>query len=234
MLLPTKISPCPIIDAIFEIRFSSSTHPNAVFGLVYSALEKDFPNVETLPILEFPEVVRVNDPALYYKPHYKLPAQGFVLQVGPNVLSISSFPVYLGWKCFFEKILDILNKIEKIGFINNIKRMGIRYINFFDDNIYNQINLKININDSPISYNNTVVRTEILQADFFSTLQVANNVKNNGKIGSIIDIDAYNEKALDDFFTRKEVLISDGHQKEKELFFSLLDPDFLQTLNPEY
>jgi uncharacterized protein (TIGR04255 family) len=234
MTLPSKISPCPIIDAIFEIRFTANTHPNAVFGLIYKVLEKDFPRAETLPILELPEVVRANDPALHYKPHYKLPARGFVLQLGPNVLSISSFPEYSGWNDLFNKITDVLDKIENIGFVNEISRMGIRYINFFEDNIFKHINLRININDSPISYTNTVVRTEISQADFLSTLQIANNVKNNGKIGSIIDIDTYKETALDDFFSRKEALINDGHLKEKELFFSLLNADFLQTLKPEY
>ena len=51
MRLSKEISPCPIIDAILEIRFIPNIHPNAVFGLIYNTLRNDFPNVENLPII---------------------------------------------------------------------------------------------------------------------------------------------------------------------------------------
>lgn len=79
MRLPLKIDPCPIIDALVEIRFSTTIHPNAVFGLLYNALQTDFSKVENLPILQWPEAVRSSDPSLQFKPHYKISSKEFVV-----------------------------------------------------------------------------------------------------------------------------------------------------------
>ena len=236
MKLPTKIEPCPIIDALVEIRFSTKTHPNAVFGLLYNTLQEYFENekVENLPILQLPDSVRSTDPQLKFKPHYKIATNNFVVQIGPEVISISSFPKYIGWNLFSNKIFDILSKVESVSIINDIKRIGIRYINFFDVDIFKHINLNVNLGDQQITYKNTVIRTEFEQDEYKSTLQIANNANNNGRVGSIIDIDTYVLSNLKSFFKNKEELINVGHTKEKELFFSLLKKDFLNNLNPKF
>jgi|SRR5690606_23903151 len=234
MALPQSINPCPILDALFEIRFTTNIYPSAVFGMIYNALKDDFPKVEDLPILQLPEAIRANDPNLKFKPHYRISNDGFVTQIGPDVVSISSFPKYSGWSEFSSQIFSILNKIENIGIVNSVTRIGIRYINFFENDIFKDIDLKICIGDDHIAYQNTVVRTEIEQGSFKSSLQVANNAKHNNKLGSIIDIDTFTDLNLNDFFAHKESLISDGHNKEKELFYSLLTENFLKTLNPIY
>ncbi len=234
MTLPKVINPCPIVEALVEIRFTTRIHPSAVFGIIYNALQNDFPKVNNLPILELPEVVRVNDPNFRYKPHYRISNDNYLVQIGPDVLTISSFPKYTGWDEFSKQIFNILDRIKEIDIIGSIIRIGIRYINFFDNDIFKNIDLKICIGEADIAYKNTIVRTEIDHGLFKSSLQVANNANYNNKLGSIIDIDTFTDYNLDDFFAHKEDFISDGHAKEKELFFSLLKDDFLKTLNPRY
>ncbi|SFD87158.1 TIGR04255 family protein [Thermophagus xiamenensis] len=234
MKLPKAIYPCPILDALVEIRFSTKIHPSAVFGMIFNVLKGDFPNVENLPILQLPEAVRATDPNFKFKPHYRISNEKFVIQIGPNVLTISSFPKYTGWKEFSEQIFRVLNNVEKVGIIDSVIRIGIRYINFFDNNIFKDIELKICIRNKDIEYKNTIVRTEIEQGDYKSSLQVANNANYKNKLGSIIDIDTFTESNLKDFFANKEEVISRGHAKEKELFYSLLNENFLKTLNPTY
>lgn len=234
MILPKNINPCPIVDALLEVRFTSRINENAVFGLIYSVLQNDFPQVETMPILQLPGFVRASDPNMRYKPYYKISNDNFVIQIGPEVISISSFPKYLGWDKFSEIIFDVLNKVERIGIIDIIERFGIRYINFFDNNIFDKINLNVEICTNDIPLKNTIIRTEIEQDEFSSTLQIANNAIINEKLGSIIDIDTFLTNNLDTFFSRKSDLINSGHIKEKELFYSLLKPEFLNTLKPTY
>lgn len=234
MNLPKNINPCPIVDALIEVRFDTRINANAVFGMIYSVLQKDFPRVETLPILQLPEIVRTSDPNLKYKPYYKISDERFVIQIGPDVISISSFPEYLGWNCFSKTIFNVLSKIEGIGIIDIVERIGIRYINFFEHNIFEKINLKVSIGSEDILYKNTIIRTEIEQGEYSSYLQIANNANINGKHGSIIDIDTFLTKNLKSFSSRNVDIINIGHLKEKELFFSLLKPEFLNELNPIY
>jgi len=234
MRLPKKINPCPILDALIEIRFSTNIERDAVFGLIYNALHFDFEKVEKLPIMQLPDQVRASDPSLKFKPHYRLSNENIVVQVGPEVMSISSFPKYTGWSSFSSKIYDILEKVQEIGIIDSIVRIGIRYINFFEQNIFDNINLKVTLSENAIDYKNTVIRTEISQDNYKSTLQIANNANHNNKSGSVIDIDTFMDDNIDDFFQRKKKIIDNGHEKEKELFFSLLKKEFLNALNPEY
>lgn len=233
-MLPKVISPCPILDALFEIRFTTQIHPSAVFGMIYNVLQVDFPKVETLPILQLPEAVRLADPSFKFKPHYRILNSNFVAQIGPEVLTISSFPNYAGWANFSAQIFSILDKIENIGIIDSVVRISVRYINFFNDNIFNNIDLSICIGENDIAYKNTIIRTEIDHEVYRSSLQIANNANYNNKLGSIIDIDTYTESNLNLFFKNKKDLINGAHTKEKELFYSLLKDDFLKTLNPTY
>jgi uncharacterized protein (TIGR04255 family) len=50
--------------------------------------------------------------------------------------------------------------------------------------------------------------------------------------GSLIDIDV----AFENTINTKEVteIVEQAHNEEKKLFFSLLNPSFLKSLNPEY
>jgi uncharacterized protein (TIGR04255 family) len=235
MALPRTISPCPILEALFEIRFTSKVHPSAVFGMVYNVLQKEFPKVDVLPILQLAEVLKSKDPRLKFKPHYRISNQNFVIQIGPDVLTISSLPKkYMGWEPFSNQIFDTLKNVDRIGVIGEVSRIGIRYINFFENDIFKNINLKVSIGNDDIECRNTIIRTEIEHETFKSSLQVANNANQKGKLGSIIDIDTFTDAGLNDFFVKKEELIKLGHSKEKELFFSLLKEDFLKTLNPTY
>lgn len=234
MTLPMKIHPNPIIDALIEIRFTTNIHPNAVFGLLYQALKNEYPNVENLPILQIPEQIRNMDSNFKFKPHYKIFDENFAVQIGQDVISIASYPKYMGWEKFSEAIFAILNKIEKTGIIKDILRLGIRYINFFETDIYKNINISVAINDKIIDYQSTVLRTEFTKERFSATLQVANNVNHGEKHGSVLDIDTVFVLNLANFFSEKESLINEGHQIEKELFFSLLKNSFLKDLNPEY
>ena len=70
MAAPKKITPCPIIESVVEIRFDSAIPAEAIFGVVYNAFNDIFPNKPiNLPILQIPEQIRNSDPNLQYKPH---------------------------------------------------------------------------------------------------------------------------------------------------------------------
>lgn len=234
MNLPKSITPCPIIDALVEIRFEAGINSNAVFGVVYNELKEKFEKVETLPILQLPEAVRTEDPKLKYKAYYKISNPEFVVQIGPDVMSISSFPKYVGWERFALTITEILNKVERTPAIKTVRRVGMRYINFFPIDIYPSINLIITKKGADIPLEKAVFKTEIKDGDFSSTLQIANQVSLNKNMGSIIDIDTSTSQNLELSLKNKEKIINQAHTIEKKLFFELLKDEFLQTLQPKY
>ncbi len=240
MRIPKKIHNCPIADSVVELRFNSSIFPNAVFGLIFNVLQNEFPKVEKLPILQLSEQLIDSDPNFKFKAQYRLISdEGFSVQIGPDVLVIGSPIPYPGWDWYFDKIKLVIEKVYQAGVIKEVIRLGVRFINFFDVDIFEKINLNIAINNVSHESLNTQLRTEIKKNGFLNTLSIANNAKqilknNKERIGSIIDIDTFKEYKQDDFKGIYETEIENAHNSEKEIFFSLLKTEYLNSFNPEY
>jgi uncharacterized protein (TIGR04255 family) len=128
--LPKKVDPCPILQAIVELRFDSTLPNDAIFGIIYKEFQDDYPNVEELPILQLPEIVRKQDPNLLYKPNYRLSKnEEFVFQVGAKMVSLAINKPYTGWQLFSEKLHNHIERVDSLNLSNSYSRIGIRYIN---------------------------------------------------------------------------------------------------------
>jgi uncharacterized protein (TIGR04255 family) len=239
MSLPKRISPCPLIDSVVELRFQPNVHPDATFGLIYSALNKDFGEVKKLPILEIPTPIRDSDPNLKHSPHYQLrgSSHSFIVQSGPRVISISKLGEYPGWSDFSLKIKMVLEKFQETGICKTFTRVGIRSIDFFEDNIYQHINLTIKIDNTELQSKQSTIVAQLIDEGIETRMQVSNgarvvDVNKKQRIGSIIDLDTFMENPVD--FDSVYQIIDKCHLVQKGRFFGLLKPEFLLTLHPEY
>lgn len=239
MKIPKKITPCPIAEAIFEIRFDSSMPGDAIFGTLYKEFKDEFTKFIKLPILQLPEAVRSRDQNLIYSPHYQLKRDNFLLQIGPKAFSLVNLKEYGGWNTFSQKIIDTVEKIDKTGAINKLSRVALRYVNIFEDlDIYDKSNLKLMLNDGPFPASNFDLTAEVQTEQCVSRVKIANNatIGIEGKVtkGSVIDIDVVYKKHKNNIFENLRDVIEISHTDEKNLFFSLLRSEYIRTLNPEY
>ena len=237
--LPSSIHPCPIIDALVEMRFVAKVNPNAVFGLMYGALMHDYPGkISNLPIMQLPEAVRISDPSFKYKPQYRLLSKDVVIQIGPEVLSISSALPYIGWEKFKSHVIRILDLINENIIIDHVIRLGHRYINFFDTDMLPNITMAFKMTEG-YNIQNLQITTSVKDFSFENTIQFSNSSVMNfnlpgEKKGSIIDIDTYKNYSDDSFLNNAANEIEEAHKCEKTLFFSLLTDSFIKNLNPQY
>ncbi len=234
--LPVSINPCPIIEAIFEVRFESSFPRDAIFGIAFNKFKDEFRNIEQLPILQLPAAIRDQDPNLKFSPHYKMRKDNFIIQIGPNVFSLANVKEYCGWKLFSKKIYDTFAKINELDLIKSLHRMALRYINIFPDvNIFEKSNLVVSLNNSNLGKDKINLIAEIPYKHGASNLKLINYaeamLENQVIKGSIVDIDT--NVQYDDFENIQDAIES-AHTEEKTLFFNLLDNEFLKTLNPVY
>lgn len=237
MRIPKRITPDPIIEAVVEIKFEPKVPPDAILGLVYRKIEDKYKNIQKLPILQLPDEIRTRDSNLRYQPYYKMTHGNFVFQIGPRVLSLS-VAKYPGWDSFAQEINYIYNQCNDSRILDKIVRLGMRYIDFFDSNMFKHCLLSLYLQGRDFSEQATALHTQVAHDKYVSDLRISNmaTVTKEGKNreGSIIDIDTY----VDDpkFIVNNPLpeLLDSQHKIAKELFFSLLKPDFLETLNPEY
>ena len=126
-----------------------------------------------------------------------------------------------------------------MSIITQISFLSLKYLDFFPEaNIFKNINLKIFLNNNTVGDEFTVFNTEIKDGEFVKVLQIANNdhVKNSvfDKDGSILDLTIVKNgliKVNNEYILQ---LINSLHFKQKTTFFSLLKPEFLDSLNPKY
>lgn len=239
MSRPTKITPDPIIDAIVEFRFESDIPPDAILGMLFNVVRNDFPNFTKLPIADIPEEMRLKDPQLRFAPCYQSIANGYRLNVGPNVISLGNQGDYVGWKGNFYPFLQkIIKQLEKSGIVKNFIRVGIRYIDFFETDIFEKITLSIKLNEAPLAAKQTTISTIFEHEKFTTRVKIQNNSiviqDGNKRLGSIIDTDTFVDLKQPISFEALIALVNEQHDVSLSVFFDLLRPDFLETLNPEY
>ncbi len=174
-----------------------------------------------------------------FMPHFRMKNDPYILSIGPQNFSLAT-QFYPGWSSFSEELFSLLFPFFSMPFFRQILRIGIRYINLFDANVFTLARLSLKLMGKAIVDDNLLVRVELKDDPFVTTLNVANQaamvVNNEKRHGSVVDLDTYimnpsvNLGSVDDV---REIIMS-SHDIAKNYFFSLLEDEFLVNLNPEY
>lgn len=232
---PVLIEPCPIVEAVCEIRFEPIVPEETVFGRAYSRIHTHVGNPVPTPLAGLTGQLP-KDPALTFQPHYRFESSDYLIQLGPRVFSVVTKGAYPGWEKFSAKVKDTMHAFFSAGVLNEISRFGLRYINFFDGHdIYKNIDLEIKFEGVAIDGRETALST-ILSEGLNHHIQIRKDnfmVARPDVKGSIVDIDSFAippKATLADF----DELLELAHLEEKQIFFGLLKPEFLAQFKPQF
>lgn len=246
MNIPKKVND-NIIDSIIEIKFTSKVPFEISLGMIYEALDDSY-TYTNRPLVgdgAFPLPKDENGNLLFSlgSSNYLFYNDSIKLYINKNALVFNCLKEYIGWEKYYLEIEKVLQQIAKTKVITNYTRVGVRYVNE-----YKNINLT-GISKLEFTFGLPEVKSEayVLQTEFYFNecrviLNLANQVikmpvinpKDSDKRVSSVDIDVIQDNLL--LETEEEILsiIAKGHQYEKEIFFSILNENFLQSLNPQY
>ncbi len=235
--LPTRLGKPTIVESIFEIRFESNQQPEFIPGIIANCLGEGLKILEKLPVLQIPEAIRNADENLRFSPHYKASLNSILIQFGPKVITMSSPYPYIGWNEFFPNIKTVISNFIASEVCQRITRLGQRSIDIFENDISNHIKYEIS---DPLTYERTNYQFSNLYKDgyFVVKIDIASEATfRNGKdtkTGPMIGIDSSTEVNIE--INKKSIIskASDLHDLNKSVFFKLLKPEFIETLEPEY
>jgi len=234
--LPSAIAPCPIQEAVIELRFErlKTLIWDAVPGLVLAHLQgQGWETLERLPIAEVPQELLEMETNLQHAPHYSLSKGPCLLLLGPKMLGLANRVTYLGWHDLFAEFRTIFETLRPV-LIRQLNRIGIRYIDTFKGNILPNTKLDFRVAGCSPALSTISFHLPLEGRDGFTlNLRVANGLftQEEAEIRSIIDLDASVYPRSGDEVLE---LIESGHLQQKQLFFSLLKDEFLESLNPTY
>jgi len=152
---------------------------------------------------------------------------------------------YIGWKDYKPEIKKALSQLMETNHIKKCTRVGLRYISEYPDkDLKDCIKFKFSFGLPQFESETTAFRSEFMYNDTKVILNLNNkvpfikqeiNTKQTVIIRtSIIDIDVISENLEIDNLNDLLNTIEMNHTKEKEVYFSMLKDEFLQSLNPEY
>jgi uncharacterized protein (TIGR04255 family) len=245
MSLPLRLGRQPLLESLFEVRFKSSGSPvtDLLPGIIFSKLGHEYRSSEVLPLATLPKEIRSRDPNLQFAATQRLSGPEAVIFFGDNVVGVSKTMPYRGWPDFRQRIHAFVEVIRQSGLINEIDRYALKAVNVIPSARPRQLDhLAINVAlaGRPAQDSGFHLRTEVNDADFLRIVEVTPNITAKTADGTMhsglrVAIDCIrpcpsSHHGWSDLVDGLDAL----HNEQKRLFFELLTPDTLKSLEPEY
>lgn len=249
MKLPKKIEPDRIKDSIVEVRYTSKIPHEVALGFIYKSLDDTYKYTNrplgkqelSLPInLGVPKEFKlsIGGTSIFYNDYIKF-------EIQPGSIIFNCLDKYIKWENFEPEIEKVLLQLSSSEVIDSYSRIGLRYICE-----YPEMELA-DISKFSFSFGLPLIKSDIysFRSEFFIDEYrvilnlnnrlphvnplLTNNQRTSPKI-SIIDIDVIKDNLSISNLNELLEIINSVHLKEKEVFFNVLDENFLLSLNPEY
>ncbi len=239
--LPSRLDPCPIVEAAFEIRFTTSTPWIELPGLVSNLLDKKkYKGRKELALYGMPDEWKQRIPGAVHIPHYQFTSDQFIVNLAPQMIGLCAQTMrYPGWNDVEKELRTFLESITSAGFMEEGARLGVRYTDFFDRDIFDNVDLDVSIQGKPITDKERQFTTVFQEGRMTVRLVLANAAvmanAHGPRRGSVLDVDVAFD-AMDFDLNPKNVLerFTEAHALIKTLFFGLIDDELLASLKPEY
>jgi len=243
--IPVRLKKEPLIEAVWEIRFTSPKPPVADLlpGLVFKALPDQYPNVVRLPAANIPAPIAEHDPKLRYVPKVRLEGENQAVQIGEHVVSLSCRRPYSGWKRFSADIRALMQIVQDTRLINQLERFSLKYIDLIELNqppSLDCLNVELKVGEYKINTRPVQLRTEIREEDLLHIIQIVSpaEVSIPGEServrGVLLDIDSIRPMKQNESWSDVNDRLDSVHMSCKQMFFGLLKAETIDNLEPEY
>lgn len=241
---PAKLTTIPILEAIFEVRFSPVTEGagDVLVGLLYSGFP-DYSKVIALPAAAIPREARDRDPNLRYQPSHQLAGEKNRIQIGDRVVSLSEGAPYGGWGTLRSQILTLIAAVKATKLVGGVERYSLKYVNLIEAEVGKQlsrINGKFEVAGAPASEQGFRFRTELVSDGFTSIVEIIPGAvvqiaaPASSKSGILVQVDVVRMSSVEDIWQDAQPRLEELHRKAKTLFFSILTKDTIDSLGPTW
>lgn len=246
--IPKKITPDNIKDSIVEVQYNSTFPFEITVGKVYSVLTPEYEYINEPVPLNFPNQLKHSGIKFEVVSQNHFVNKDIKIQLSPNSIVFNCLTNYIDWENYFPQIKKILDLIQKEKVVHSYTRVGIRYINQY-------VNVELNnISQFKFSFGMTDVTSQsysfssdfrykdcLVKINLHSKIPVIvpdNEGPSQTKLEQIsqIDVDVIRQNLRIQGDDNESIFkeINEAHSCEKEVFFSLINPDYLEKVKPQY
>jgi uncharacterized protein (TIGR04255 family) len=236
--IPRKLKSDPIVDALFEVRFTTTEVPEVVLGKLASNW-KEFRTVR-LPLAEIPSPIRDQDPNLAHQALWQLQATDGkrLIKFGPRVFSYHALGPYPGWPVFERELQQATSFLfGNLGTVT-VNRYGFRYLNVLTKaqlvNSLADLNFGVRLAGEAIAcpLNLNYQRERSVQHTALMRISSREFIQNpSAELVALIDVDIFTPSGFtSDGSDRGKQWLQDAHLFLKEEFFTLLPEPLIDQL----
>jgi uncharacterized protein (TIGR04255 family) len=244
MSLPQKLNPDNLKDTLVEIRYAQGIPQELMLGFASSILVPlDYqylpvPNQNINIALNNNQQIAFgvgsNSGGFFIKDDVRIQF------IGNQIIFNCLADKYVGWEKYFKIIFDIISNLFDKKAIKDFNRVSIRYISEFKNiDIYQGIKGTIDISNAGLKLDNSILRLVDESNNLKTYVSLTNKARRISPLSQIIEASLIDVNVYENFnpISNLDVLrnkLNQIHTKQKEVFFGLINNDFLNTLNPEY
>lgn len=243
--LPKTLAHEPLVDAVFEVRMNDAP---PLADILPGFLLHDFgkgTSVTRLPAAEIPQPMRQKDANLKFAPIQRVDLEKSSILIGDRNVVVNCRMPYPKWPTFKAVILDVLERIAKLGLSGSIERYSVKYVNLIQAaTIAEQIakiDLEIRLGDLKVTEEHVNLQVHRREDDIVHILSVitgATGLVNGREVsGVVVDIDSIRNVKVPDILTFVNDLengLESLRHSNKKKFFSCLTDATIEEMGPTY
>lgn len=243
--IPARLKKEPLLEAIWEIRFSGGKSPVADLlpGMLFKSFPGKYGTASKLPVADIPAPVIEHDPNLRYVPKIRLEGANQTVQISDRVVSLSCRRPYSGWARFSADIRELAKTVQETGLVDRLERFSMKYIDLIELEKpvgLAHLNLELKMGRYELAAKPVQLRTEIKESDLVHIIQIISPAEvelpgTRGRLkGVLVDIDSIKPMADGESWDVLYQRLDEVHASCKKMFFSILKPETIEALEPEY
>lgn len=243
--IPVRLKKEPLLEAIWEIRFSAAKSPVADLlpGMLFRTFPGKYGKAVKLPIADLPAPLIEHDHNLRYIPKIRLEGSNQAVQIADRVVSLSCRRPYSGWDRFSADIRELAEAVQETGLVERLERFSLKYIDLIELEKpvgLAHLDLELKMGEYELAAKPVQLRTEIKENDLIHIIQIISPAQvevpgaQKRLKGVLVDIDCIRPIADDESWDTLYQKLDDVHTSSKKMFFNILKPETVASLEPEY
>lgn len=125
----------PLVEAVFELFYTSNSWSSITPGMFYNEIKNKFPNISQTQggfgIAFDGKGLKIGS-GNGDLTQYKNSNNDTIIQLSSNLLTVNKLPEYKGWESFLEVITYAIDTLKHIVEIEKIDRIGLKTLNKID------------------------------------------------------------------------------------------------------
>lgn len=246
--LPSALGKEPLIDAVFEMRFSvgDSQLADVLPGYFFHHLRQQNPKLSRLGAGELPPQMRAMNPNLKYAPVQRIDLENYSISIGDQNIVVHCslpYPKWNGFRSYIISVVDLFSGSQADCFV---ERYSLKFVNLIPaaktHEQVSKVKMTLSLGGEHFHDGHLNMQVHKLENDFTHIISIITNAVKQSPTGEtiegiVLDIDSIVDippTPVQDFASELRGNLDNLRAENKTKFFACLTEESILEMEPTY